>query len=376
MAKKKNKKKKFKSRSQEVLKTVYDKREERSRSTGKSMWRSDCPLPEFIPERGKDYELFIFPLGYEPIDGLHKDLSVHFKVGPAFDAFVCTQIHRKEPCFRCEDQAVGTQAWRDAGGKKKSPYPDNLKAMFPWDRAGYILLDMTSEESMEKGLQLWAAPKENVHAEIAKKMHNKKKGTSVDITDFVDGRIVSVEVGERKTEEGTFPTYSISLEELEEEIGEEFQDQLAELCDEAIEAGFSLKEGGLIEYFLHWPEYEEVKQSHMAGMDRKKVAVEEEDEDEDEETGTEFDSNALEEIHEELDEMSKFKIKKHAKKTWGIVIEDLKDKEKDEVIDEIIETLKEGGGLPDCFSNYGDFEACSNCDHDDDCSDATEESTE
>jgi hypothetical protein len=48
MAKKdKKKKKKFKSRSQEVLKTVYDKREERSRSTGKSMWRSDCPLPEF-----------------------------------------------------------------------------------------------------------------------------------------------------------------------------------------------------------------------------------------------------------------------------------------------------------------------------------------
>ena len=57
MAKEKKKKKKFQSRSQEVLKTVYDKREEKSRSTGKSVWRADCPLPEFIPKKNNDYEL-------------------------------------------------------------------------------------------------------------------------------------------------------------------------------------------------------------------------------------------------------------------------------------------------------------------------------
>ena len=370
MAKKKKNKKKFKSRSQEVLKTIYDRKDERSRSTGKSMWKADCPLPEFIPERGKDYELFIFPLGYEPIDGFHKDLSVHMRVGPAYDAFLCMQIHQKKPCFRCEDQAVGTAEWRCAGGKKKAPYPDHLKAMFPWDRAGYIVLDMTSEDSMEKGLQLWAAPKENVHAEIAKKMHNKRKGTFVDITDFVNGRIVSVEVGERKTDAGDFPTYSIDLEELDEEIPEEYQDQLAEFCDEAQEEGISLKEGGLLDYFLHFPEYDEVKQSHLAGTDRKEVATGEEDEEEEE---TSFDEDN---IRDELADMSKFKIKKHAKKEWGITIEDLKDKNKEEVIDEIIETLSEGGGRPDCFGNYGDFEQCEDCDHDDDCTDETEESTE
>lgn len=367
--KKKKKKKKFQSRTHDVLKKVYDKRAERSGSTGKSFLRADCPLPEFRPERNNDYLLFIGPLGWEPKHGFHKDMSIHFNVGPAFDAYVCTQIHRREPCFRCEDQAVGTAAWRAAGGKKKAPFPDNLKAMFPWDRAGYLILDFTTEESLEKGWQIWAAPKEQVHAEIAKKMHNKRKGTFIDITDFEEGRIIELEVGERKTEETTFPTYSVDLEELEEEIPEEYQEALSDLCEEAEEAGFDLKEGGLMDFFLHWPKYEEVKQSHQAGMDVKAPAEEEEEE---EEEAAEFDE---EEIREELDEMSKFKIKKHAKKTWGIAV-DVKGKDKDDIIDEVIEELEGGGGRPDCFGNYADFEECVKCDHDDDCSEETEESTE
>ena len=371
MAKKVKKKKKFKSRSQEVLKKVYDKREERSKSTGKSAFRSDCPVPEFFAEKGKDYELFIGPLGPEPIHGLHRDLSIHYNVGPAFDAYVCMQIYRRSPCFRCEDQAEGTQEWRDAGGKKKSAYPAHLKAMFPWDRAGYLLLDLTSEESLEKGWQVWAAPKEKVHAEIVKKYHNKKKGTSIDITDFEDGRIVSLEVGSRETEAGTFPTYSVDLEELEEEIPEKYQDQLAELCEEAEEAGFKLDHGGLIDYFLHFPDYDEVKQSHLAGTDRKVVDNGEEEEEEEE---VSFDED---EVREELEDMSKFKIKKYAKKEWGLSV-DISDKEKEEVIDSIIEALEEGEGesKPKCFGNYADFERCEDCEFDDECSDETEENTE
>jgi hypothetical protein len=362
---KKVKKKKFQSRSQEVLKTIYDKREEKSRSTGKSIWRPDCPLPEFMVEKNKDYELFIFPLGFAAVDGLHRDLSVHYSVGPAFDAYVCMQIYRRKACFRCEDQAEGTQVWRSAGGKKKSAYPDNLKQMFPWDRAGYILLDLTSEESKEKGLQLWAAPKEKVHAEIVKKYHNKKKGTSIDITDFEEGRIIAIEVGER----GDYPTYSIEFEELEDEIPEEYQDQLAELCEEAEKAGHDLAHGGLIDYFLHFPDYEEVKQSHLAGMDRKEV-VEEEEEEEVEETS--FDED---DIRDQLADLSKFKVKKHAKKEWGIAV-DISGKDEGEVIDDVIEQLKGGEERPECFGNYADFEKCSECDDDEECSDATEESTE
>jgi len=372
MAKKKKKKnkRKFQSRSQEVLKKIYDKREEKSRSSGRSVLRPDSPIVEFIPEKHKDYELFLFPLGPEPKHGFHRDLSIHYSVGPAFDAYVCMQIYKRKPCFRCEDQAVGTQTWRDAGGKKKSPYPDNLKKMFPWDRAGYLLLDMTSEDSMEKGIQFWAAPKENVHAEIAKKMHSKKKGTFIDITDFEEGRIVSVEVGERKTDTGDFPTYSIDFEELEEEIPEEYQDQLSDFCDEAEEAGFNLTDGGLIDFFLYFPEYDEVKQSHLAGTDRKDVEPEEDEEETEE---SEFNE---EDCREELGEMSKFKIKKHAKKEWGLDI-DISGKDKEEVIDDVIEALEGGEARPDCFGNYGDYEACADdCDHDDKCSDATEESTE
>jgi hypothetical protein len=371
MAKKKKNKKRFKSRSQEVLKTVYEKRDERSRSTGKSVWRSDSPLPEFNPERHKDYELFLAPLGWEPRHGFHRDLSIHYNTGPAFDAYVCMQIYRNNPCFRCENQAVGTQEWRAAGGKKKSPYPDNLKVMFPWDRAGYVLLDMTSEESLDKGWQLWAAPKEKVHAEIAKKMHNKRKGTYIDISDFEKGRIVALEVGERKTDTGDFPTYSVDFEELEEEIPEEYQDHLSELCEEAEEAGINLDHGGLIDYFLHFPDYEEVKQSHLAGMDRKEIPEEEEGEEEEEAAA--FDED---EVREELDEMSKFKIKKYAKKTWGLSLDISGKDKKEEIIDNVIEQLTGGEGRPECFGNYADFEECEDCEHDEECSDETEESTE
>lgn len=361
------KKKKFQSRSQEVLKTVYEKREEKSRASGRSIWRVDSPLPEFVPEKNKDYELFIFPLGFAAVDGLHRDLSVHYSVGPAFDAYVCMQIYRRTACFRCEDQATGTQVWRVAGGKKKSPYPDHLTAMFPWDRAGYIILDITTQESMEKGLQLWAAPKKKVHAEIVKKYHNKKKGTSIDITDFAEGRIVAMEVGEA----GDYPTYSIDLEELEEEIPEEYQDKIAELCEAAEEAGHDLAHGGLIDYFLHFPEYEEVKQSHMAGLDRKDEPEEEEEEEAEEETSFDEDN-----VRDELADLSKFKIKKYAKKEWKLAI-DISGKDKDEVIEDVIEALKKGdSGQPDCFGSYADFEKCSECDHDEECSDATEESTE
>ena len=127
--------------------------------------------------------------------------------------------------------------------------------------------------------------------------------------------------------------------------------------------------GGLIDYFLNFPEYDEVKQSHMAGLDRKE---EPEEVDEEEEEETPFDED---DCREELGEMSKFKIKKHAKKEWGLAV-DISGKDKEEVIDDVIEQLKGGGGQPECFGNYADFEKCSECDDDEECSDATEESTE
>jgi len=370
----KDTKKKFKGRSQEVLKKIYDKKDERSRSQGKSIWRTDCPLPEFIPERNKDYELFIFPLGPEPEHGFYHELPIHTRVGPAFDAYICMNSYVSKPCFRCEDHARETTKWREAGGKKGN-YPDKLKAWFPWDRAGYILLDMTSEESLEKGLQVWAAPKENVHAEIAKKMHSKKKGTFIDITDFSEGRIVMLEVGERKTEAGNFPTYSIDFEDLEEEVPEEYQDTLLELCEEAEAAGVDLTDGGLIGYLLHIPDYEEVKQSHLAGLDRKEARTEEEEEEEEEESEIDTD-----EIRDEMEDWSKFKIKKTAKERWGIEL-DTKGKEAEDVLEELVEELEDGdynASKPKCFGEYMDHEECEECPYDmeDECADATEKAME
>ena len=77
----------------------------------------------------------------------------------------------------------------------------------------------------------------------------------------------------------------------------------------------------------------------------------------------------------QLADLSRFKIKKHAKKEWGIAV-DISGKDADEVVEDVIEQLKGGGGQPECFGNYADFEKCSECDDDEECSDATEESTE
>jgi hypothetical protein len=372
----KKSKKRFEGRSQEVLKKIYDKKDERSRSQGKSIWKTDCPLAEFIPEKNKDYELFIFPLGEKSDHGFYHDLPVHYSVGVAFDAFVCKQSYLSEPCFRCEDHGEKTAEWRQkTGGKKQgAKYPDDLKSYFPWDRAVYIILDMTSEESMEKGLQLWAAPKEKVHAEIAKKMHNKRKGTFIDITDFEDGRIITVDVGQS----GDYPTYSIDFEELDEEIPEEYQEQLLELCEEAEEAGINLDDGGLIKYFLYIPEYDEVKQSHLSGVDTKaaKRAAKSEEEEEEEEEQDEIDTD---EIEEEMEGWSKFKIKKAANERWGIELE-TKGKDAEEVLEELIEMLDEGeysSGKPECFGKEAyDREECSSCEYEDSCAEETEKSME
>jgi hypothetical protein len=109
----------------------------------------------------------------------------------------------------------------------------------------------------------------------------------------------------------------------------------------------------------------------MAGMDRKEVAEEEDDEGEEETSFNEDD------VREELADLSKFKIKKYAKKKWELTI-DISGKDKEEVIDAVIEALEEGEGesKPKCFGEYADYEKCENCDDDESCSDATEKATE
>lgn len=356
-------KKKFESRSQRVLEETYKKREERSTSGGRSIFK-DGALPEYKPKQGakeaEPNQIFIGAQGFAADTGIHFDAAVHYGVGPALDAFLCRQIMMKEICPRCEDLNIQSREWRAAGGKK-GEFPDNLTAMFPWDRALYLVVDMTSASTMEVGWQLWNAPKGAVHSAIIARTHNKRTGEFVDITDFTHGRIVTFDMGTRKTKRGNFPEYlNFDLYKLEEPIPDYLQEALVEIVEQGE------KNGGTVQQYLHWPSYEEVHRSHYAGVDRKDIpksslvtpSTEEEAADEDS-------------VRAELQDMNKIQLKRWARER-GIEV-NVAGKTEDVIIEEILGAMVEetdtaeepsddDDSPPDCFGEAYDHDECKDCD--------------
>jgi len=350
---------KFESRSQKILEETYKKREERSTSGGKSIFK-DGALPEYKPKQGSkesaSNQIFIGPLGFAADTGIHFDAAAHFGVGPALDAFLCRQVMIREACPRCEDLAIKSKEWRDAGGKK-GEFPDQLTAMFPWDRAIYLVLDMTSESTMDEGWQLWNAPKGAVHAAIIARTHNKRTGEFIDITDFEDGRIVTFDVGTRQTKRGNFPEYlNFDLYKLEKPIPEHLQEALVEIVEKGAKAG------GTIQQYLHWPSYEEVHRSHYAGVDRKDTPREDKVDEDEADLGED-------DIRKQLKDMNKIQLKRWAREK-GIDV-NVAGKAEEDIIEEIIgemveevepDTSDDDDAPPDCFGNAYEHKECKECD--------------
>jgi len=347
----------FAKRSQEVLQKAYKSKDKRSSTGGKGIFKPDCQLP--IYEVKDENQLFIAPLGYEADDAFYLEVPVHYRVGP--DSYICRQLFLGEPCPRCEDQQVQTRKWKEAGGKKGN-YPDHLTQMFPTDRVLYLVLDVSSEEDMEKGWQIAVFPKKAVHSEIIGRTHNKRTGEFIDITDFSEGRIVYFEREHVDTERGKMPRYSsFELLPLDEDIPDEYIDSLADIIEEGKE------NGGTIQQFLHIPSYEEVKRSHFLG---KELEAETEEE---EAIATE------EEIVNELDGLSKFKIKQIARDKYGVEL-DIKGKTADELIEEVVLAIAGGDQseeeYPDCFGQADSHSRCVKCEVYDECVEETEQNME
>lgn len=266
---------KFKKRDQTVLDRTYEDRNERSKSSsvGKTLFNqelmAECGIEDFATTIG-DRFIEILPISFDPLIPYFKELSVHFGVGFAKDAYLClnrfksNSIRHNGRCYRCERQQV---MWRDQDTFTK----DQTKELYPLDRACYLIWERTKElvdgESPDFVFKLWAAPKVKVHSEIQEKVRDKLHRTTLDISDLSvngDGRTVSFTI----VKGGKYPDYkAFDLIKRDEPIPEEVINKLDEIIQLAESQGFS----NCIEMFLNIPKYEEIQES-MATDDEDTAA--------------------------------------------------------------------------------------------------------
>jgi hypothetical protein len=269
-------------------------------------------------------------------------------VGISKDAFVCLQRYNGKSCYRCEQQ---TKMYREH--PKGTKPTDEIKALYPTDRAIWLQWDRTAEIAENKDpeyqLSIWAAPKTKVHAEIQILVRDKRKKTTLDISDVEEdgeGRTVNFEV--IKKEKGDFPEYKgFSLLEREEAIPTEILEQLDAIITAAEEGNYKHP----LEMFLHIPSPNEIKESMMSegeededdkedkpkmakGKGKEKVPSKKGKKEEvDEEALTE----QLEKLSSNLTEMNKFKFKKWCKENDYEDAMEIEDRE--EAVAAIIDDL-------------------------------------
>jgi hypothetical protein len=256
----------FKKRATEVLERTYEDRGKRTKSTGmgKTIWDKEkldkFGIGEFNCLRNGSYFIEVLPLGFEVGVPYSRSLSVHFQVGFAGDHFICNHRYSGSKCYRCEQQAKKFRETPRIPGAKIS---DALKALYPNDREGYLIWDRTAEllngESPSSLIEVWNMPKKKVHEEIQSRVRDKITRNTLDISDLTpggEGRTVAFEV----TMEGTFPIYKgFDLIARTSPVTPEVAAKLATIIKAANEAGYK----NAIDYLLHIPTYEEVKESML-----------------------------------------------------------------------------------------------------------------
>lgn len=228
---------------------------------------------------------------------------------------------------------------------------DEIKRLYPTDRATYLLWDRTEEFTENKDpeykLSVWAAPKTKVHAEIQILVRDKKTKTTLDISDVEEdgeGRTINFEVHQKNKDD--YPEYKgFNLLERDEPIPDEILEQLEAFIDEADSGDYKHP----LEMLLHIPEYDEIVESMKTEVDgseeeeeenkskkgKRKFGKDKKEEKEDQVDEEELLEN-LEGLKEELEEMNNFKFKKWCKQ---YDYEDALEMDKDEAIEAIIDDL-------------------------------------
>jgi len=354
---------KFKKRDTTILEKMYNEREEKSKAGGggKSCFNQEIlekfNVKEFRPHIGDNY-IEILPASYDADTPYVFECSIHYSVGASFDQFVCLQRYNGKKCYRCEEQQ---KMYREH--PKGTKPTEEIKALYPTDRAIWLMWDRTAElaenEDPEYQLSIWAAPKTKAHAEIQILVRDKRKKTTLDISDVEEdgeGRTINFEMIQKN--KGDFPEYKgFALLDREEPIPDEILEQLDEIISAAEEGNYKHP----LEMFLHIPTSEEVKVSMMTAMDneeedekpsksKKNKKQEEDEEDEEDEKpakgkdkkkkNKDIDEDMvakLEELEEDLTEMKDFKFKKWCKE--NDYEEALEIKEREEAVEAIVDDL-------------------------------------
>jgi hypothetical protein len=257
---------KFQKRSSEVLDRAYDDRGKRTKSTGmgKTIWDKEkldkYGIGEFNCLHNGSFFIEALPLSFEAGVPYCRDLSVHFQVGFAGDQFICAHRYHGQKCYRCEIQAKLYREIPRVPGQKP---PDNIKALYPNDRMGYLIYDRTAEflngESPSANFEVWNMPKKKVHEEIQSRVRDKITRQTLDISDMTpggDGRTIGFEVAM----DGPFPSYKgFELVVRPSPIPVEIAERLSMLITDANAAGYK----NAIDFLLHIPTYDEVKISML-----------------------------------------------------------------------------------------------------------------
>jgi hypothetical protein len=265
---------KFVKRDTGTLEKTYEERDKQTKagSMGKSIWNLEMleqyGIEEWQPHQTVGDHFFeIMPVSFIAHVPYHFETCVHFAVGFAKDAFICPQLSHRKPCFRCETQAKLYRKKDEYlnSGMSEDKFKDIAKKYYPQDRILYLIWERTQEllgeEAANHILKVWNAPKVAVHQEIQNKVRDKINRTTLDISDVHpggEGRTIAMEVTKRKTSRGTFPGYSaFDLHKRENPIPDEILEQLDVITTDAQEQGFK----NAIEMFLHYADYEEIKES-------------------------------------------------------------------------------------------------------------------
>jgi len=136
-------------------------------------------IEQYRAKVGSNFLSIVPPSDPDAYFGLR--IFVHYNIGPNNDAFLCPRMMLGEACVICErqDQLKAAEADEDV-----------IKALscFP-PRYLFLAVDETSEETAEKGPQLYDAP-QTVNNEILGLSKNRKTGETIDISDPDKGKML------------------------------------------------------------------------------------------------------------------------------------------------------------------------------------------
>jgi hypothetical protein len=252
----------FKKRTEQTLEQTYLEKDKRSKagSLGKSIFDKEklnkFGFTEFGVSSGT-YFLDLLPLSFDASAYYYRELQVHFGVGFSQDAFICMHRFNGVRCFRCETQQ---RKYRE-----NNKVTDEIKALYPSDRVIYLLLNRTAElangEAPNFQIQVWNCAKKKVHNEIHSRVRDKLTKKTLDISDLSingEGRHIGFEVEMQKN----FPLYkAFDLYERVSPVPDQVIISLNEFIEEAEANGFIGNK--TVDYLLHFPEYDEVKDSML-----------------------------------------------------------------------------------------------------------------